>query len=224
MYGQIYHICPYILESRHMKQKITHIQEQHKHPSDHEIFLDDKPFVVIPSAFVEKFGLRIGLEIEAEVIEKLIDADEAMRAKNYSLDLLRENIYSKTQMTRELEREGFGEQTVKTIIAELIHSGHIRDRLYAENWIQRRQKSNPKGRTVLKQELINKGVDREIAEQVLAAVKSEEESKLAFQIAQKRAKQYKRLPIHVAKRRLHGFLARRGFEPEVILQVIEKVL
>ena len=127
-------------------------------------------------------------------------------------------------MTRELEREGFGEQAVKTIIAELIHSGHIRDRLYAENWIQRRQKSNPKGRTVLKQELINKGVDREIAEQVLAAVKSEEESKLAFQIAQKRAKQYKRLPIHVAKRRLHGFLARRGFEPEVILQVIEQVL
>ena len=205
-------------------QKITHIQEQQKHPSHHEIFLDDKPFVVIPSAFVEKFGLRIGLEIEAEVIEKLIAADEAMRAKNYSLDLLRENIYSKTQMTRELEREGFGEQAVKTIIAELIHSGHIRDRLYAENWIQRRQKSNPKGRTVLKQELIDKGVDREIAEQVLAAVKSEEESKLAFQIAQKRAKQYKRLPIHVAKRRLHGFLARRGFEPEVILQVIEQVL
>ncbi len=207
-----------------MKQKITHIQEQQKYPSHHEIFLDDKPFIIIPSALVEKFGLRIGLEIEAEVIEKLIDADEAMRAKNYSLDLLRENIYSKTQMTRELEREGFGEQAVKTIIAELIHSGHIRDRLYAENWIQRRQKSNPKGRTVLKQELIDKGVDREIAEQVLAAVKSEEESKLAFQIAQKRAKQYKRLPIHVAKRRLHGFLARRGFEPEVILQVIEQVL
>ena len=207
-----------------MKQKITHIQEQQKHLLHREIFLDDKPFVVIPSALVEKFGLRIGLEIEAEVIEKLIAADEAMRAKNYSLDLLRENIYSKTQMTRELEREGFGEQTVKTIIAELIHSGHIRDRLYAENWIQRRQKSNPKGRTVLKQELIDKGVDREIAEQVLAAVKSEEESKLAFQIAQKRAKQYKRLPIHVAKRRLHGFLARRGFEPETILQVIEQVL
>ena len=75
------YICPYILESRHMKQKITHIQEQHKHPSHHEIFLDSKPFVVIPSAFVEKFGLRIGLEIEAEVIEKLIAADEAMRAK-----------------------------------------------------------------------------------------------------------------------------------------------
>lgn len=207
-----------------MKQKITDIQQQPKHTSHHKIFLDDKPFVVIPSRLVEKLGIRIGLEIEAEVIEKLIAADEAMRAKNNALGLLQENIYSKSQMTQHLEQEGFKEQTIKTIIAELIHSGHIRDRLYAEKWIQRRQKSNPRGRTVLIQELIDKGVDRETAERVVAEVKAEEEAMLALQIAQKQAKHYKRLPIHVAKRRLHGFLARRGFESETILQVIEQVL
>ncbi len=207
-----------------MKQKITDIQPHNKIPSHHQLFLDKKPFVIIPSKLVENLGLRIGLEIESQTIEKLIAADEAMRAKNYALNILRENIYSKTQMTQQLEREGFKEQTVETIIIELINSGHIRDRLYAEKWIQRRQKSNPRGRTVLKQELIEKGVDPETAEQVLAEVKTEDEARLALQIAQKRVKQYKRLPIHVAKRRLHGFLARRGFESETILQVIEKVL
>ncbi len=207
-----------------MKQKITDIQPHSKFTAHHQLFLDKKPFVVIPSNLVENLGLRVGLEIESQTIEKLIAADEAMRAKNYALNILRENIYSKTQMTQQLEREGFKEQTVETIIAELIQSGHIRDRQYAEKWIQRRQKSNPKGRTVLKQELIEKGVDPETADQVLAEVKTEDEARLALRIAQKRAKQYKRLPIHVAKRRLHGFLARRGFESETILQVIEKVL
>lgn len=207
-----------------MKQKITDIQSHSQFPSHQQLFLDKKPFVVLPSSLVENLGLRVGLEIESQTIEKLIAADEAMRAKNYALNLLRENIYSKTQMTHQLEREGFKDQTIKTIITELIQAGHIRDRQYAEKWILRRQKSNPRGRTLLKQELIDKGVDRETAEQVLSEVKAGDEARLALQIARKRAKQYKRLPIHVAKRRLHGFLARRGFESETILQVIEKVL
>ena len=207
-----------------MKQKITDIQSHSQFPSHHQLFLDDKPFVVLPANLVENFGLRIGLEIESQTIEKLIAADEAMRAKNYALGLLRENIYSKTQMERQLEREGFREQTIKTIIMELINSGHIRDRLFAEKWVQRRLKSNPRGRTVLKQELIDKGVDTKTAEQVLAEVKVEDEARLALQIAQKQSQKYKNLPAHVAKRRLHGFLARRGFESETILQIIEQVL
>ncbi len=207
-----------------MKQKITDIQPHNKFPLHHQLFLDKKPFVVIPANLVENLGLRIGLEIESQTIEKLIAADEAMRAKNYALNILREDILSKSQMERQLEREGFRERTIKTIIAELIQSGHIRDRLYAEKWVQRRLKSNPRGRTVLKQELIDKGVDPETVEQVLVEVRTDDEKRLALQIAQKQSKKYKNLPAHVAKRRLHGFLARRGFESETILQVIEKVL
>ena len=105
----------------------------------------------------------------------------------------------------------------------MIDSGHIRDRKYAENWIVRRQKSNPRGKTLLKHELLDRGVDRETADQVVAQVKTEDETTLALQIAQRRMKQYQRLPVHVAKRRLHGFLARRGFESEVVRQVLEQI-
>ena len=73
-----------------MKQKITDIQASPELPSHQQLFLDGAPFVVIHAALVEKFGLRIGLEIEAEVIEKIIAADEVMRAKNRALKLLRE--------------------------------------------------------------------------------------------------------------------------------------
>jgi regulatory protein len=191
---------------------------------------------------IEKFGLRIGLEIEAETIEKLISADEVMRAKNYALRLLREEkdnatveepedprpaakpkIYTKNEMEQRLEREGFSTKTIGTAIEELICSGHIRDQKYAENWIARRQKSNPRGKTLLKRELVDKGIDKEIAEQVIAKVETEDETKVALQIAQKRVKQYKRLPIHVAKRRLYGFLTRRGFGSETVRHVLEQI-
>ena len=225
-----------------MKQKITSIQTVPELPAHQQLFLNGAPFVVVHASLIEKFGLRIGLEIEAEIIEKLIAADEVMRAKNYALRLLREEkdnttvdesenprstskpkMYTKNKMEQRLAREGFSTQAIETTIEELIHSGHIRDRKYAENWIARRQKSNPRGKTLLKNELVEKGVDRKIAEQVVAKVETEDETKVALQIAQKRAKQYKRLPVHVAKRRLHGFLARRGFGSEVVRHVLKQI-
>lgn len=225
-----------------MKQKITDIQVASELPSHRQIFLNGAPFVVIHASLIEKFGLRIGLEIEAESIEKIIAADEVMRAKNYTIRLLREEkddtatdtsedsrptikpkIYTKSEIARRLEREGFSGEAIEVSIAELIRSGHIRDRKYAENWIARRQKSNPRGKTLLKQELVDKGIDKETAAQVVATVETEDEAEVALQIAQKRVKQYKRLPTHVAKRRLHGFLARRGFGSDVVRQVLEQV-
>ena len=226
-----------------MKQKITDIQASPELPSHQQLFLDSAPFVVIHASLVEKFGLRIGLEIEAEIIEKIIAADEVMRAKNYALRLLREEkdnnttanepedsrltlkrkTYTKSEIERQLQREGFSSDAIETSIEELIRSGHIRDRKYAENWIVRRQKSNPRGKTLLKRELVDKGIDRETAERVIATVETEDETKVALEIAQKRAKQYKRLPTHVAKRRLHGFLARRGFGSDIVRHVLEQI-
>ena len=225
-----------------MKQTITDIQKVPDLSSHRQLFLDGSPFVVLHVSVIEKFGLRLGLEIEAETIEKIISADEVMRAKNYALRLLREEkdktatdapetsrpslkpkTYTKSEIEQRLQREGFSIEAIETSIAELIRSGHIRDRKFAENWIARRQKSNPRGKTLLKRELVDKGIDRETAERVVAAVETGDEAKVALQIAQKRVKQYSRLPMHVAKRRLHGFLARRGFGSEVVRQVLEQI-
>ena len=205
-------------------QKITAIQPHQKDNSLLQIYLDEKPIVVVQPILVKNFGLRIGLEIEAEVIEKLIAAEEMMRAKNYALDLLREEIYSKSQMEQHLEKEGFSDDTINSIVTELIQTRHIRDRKFAEKWIQRRQRSNPRGRILLKQELIHKGVDRETAEQVVNNISSMNEERLAFQIAQKQARKYKSLPLQVAQRRLHGFLSRRGYDSELIIHIIRQVL
>ena len=226
-----------------MRQQITDIQAVPESPSHCQLFLDSAPFVVVSVVLVENFGLRIGLEIEAEIIEKLIAADEVMRAKHFALRLLREETHNgvddetedsrptirsktyttKSEMERHLQREGFSTAAVQTTVEELIEAGHIRDRKYAENWVARRQKSSPRGKTLLKHELLDKGVDRETAEQVVAQVETEDEARLALQIAQRRMKQYQRLPVHVAKRRLHGFLARRGFRSEIVRHVLQQI-
>lgn len=211
-----------------MKQTITDIRVLQEPQAHCALFLNGEPFVVIYAELIVNFGLRVGLEIEAEVIERLIAADEVMRAKNRAINFLREgeeasHPRSKREVAQQLKREGFDAPAVDTAIVELIRSGHIRDRKFAENWVRRRQKSNPRGKTVLTRELIDKGVDKDTAEKVVAEVKGEDEMKLALQLARKRAKHYQRLPLPTAKRRLYGFLARRGFGAETVSQVLEQV-
>lgn len=207
-----------------MKQTIIDIQQHPELTSHHVIHFNNKHSLVIPSVLIDNFGLCSGLSIESHIIEKLVAADEAMRAKNNALSVLKENIYSKTQMAKHLESEGFTDNTIQQIVIELIQSGHIKDREFAVKWVQRRQKTNPRGITLLKQELIDKGVDRDTVEEVLSKLNEKDETDLVLQIAEKRSKAYKGLPIQTARRRLHAYLVRRGFDSNTILEVMEQVL
>jgi regulatory protein len=67
-------------------------------------------------------------------------------------------------------------------------------------------------------------VDKTTADRVLAGIDNAEETELALQLAQKQAKCYQSFPPQVAKRRLHGFLLRRGFDYETIQRAIDQVL
>ncbi|MCG9127985.1 RecX family transcriptional regulator [Candidatus Poribacteria bacterium] len=207
-----------------MKQKIIDIQKHPKIASHHIIHFDNSHNLIIPSVLIDNFGLCIGLSIEKKIIEKLIAADEAMRAKNIALSVLKERIYSKSQMVTYLEREGFTDNTIQQIVIELIQSGHIKDREFAVKWINRRQKSNPRGNSLLKQELLEKGVDRDTVDQVFSKLDERDDTDLVLQIAEKRSKAYRNLPVQTARRRLHAYLARRGFDSDIILEVMEQVL
>ena len=207
-----------------MKNKITDIQLEGGRSSQRILFLDGERFGSVDASLITKFGLRIGLEIEAGVLQKLIEADEVTRAKNCAFDLLLNQSYSKQQMIDQLGQKGFSEAAIDTTLKELELLGYIRDEKYAQNWINRRQRSKPRGKKVLKHELINKRIDKTTVDRVLEQIDDEDEAEIALQIAQKQAVRYRSLPTHVAKRRLHGFLLRRGFDYETVQQTIEEVL
>ncbi len=207
-----------------MKKKITDIQIEGKHSARRILFLEDEPFCSVDPSLITRFGLRIGLEIEDEVLQKLIEADEGMRAKNYAFDLLLSQSYGKEQMIEQLGQKGFGQRAIDTTLEDLEHLGYIKDEKFAKNWVSRRQRSKPRSKKMLQRELTNKGIDKTTVDRVLEDIDNEEEANLTLQLAQKQVKHYKSLPQHVAKRRLHGFLLRRGFDYETIQRAIDQVL
>ena len=194
---------------------------------DHQImlFLNHEQFGILPADFVFKFGLRVGLKIRRDTIVKLLQAEEVMQAKNFAIRLLQEKeIYTKPELLEVLSREGFSREGINTSIEDLEKAGFIKDKTFAQNWIRRREKSNPRGKEMLKLELVDKGVALSTINQVLSNIDPNRELDTALQLAEKQVKRYKSLEPHVAKRRLHGFLVRRGFSYNTVGQVMQKIL
>ena len=207
-----------------MKKRLTDIQIDEETPSRRILFLDGAYFDSVDVGCIPKLGLRVGLEIEAQVLRKLIQADEGMRAENYALKLLSNQSYSKGQMSYQLGQKGFSTEAIEITLEDLEQLGHIKDENFAKKWVARRQRSKPKGKKMLAHELTNQSIDKATIDRVLAGIHDAEETKMALELAQKQAKRYQSLAPAVAKRRLHNFLLRRGFDYETIQRVIERVL
>lgn len=207
-----------------MKKQITDIQLDEKNPARCTLLLDCQQFDDIDSSLIANLGLRIGLEIEAEVLQKLIEADAVTKSKDLVIDLLRNQAPSKQQIIDMLGRKGYSEKTIDTTLAELEQQGYVKGESYARSWIDRRRRSKPRGKNVLKRELVSKGIDKTTADNVLDAIDDTDEAGIALQVAQKQAVHYRSLAPHAAKRRMHDFLLRRGFEYDTIQRVIDEVL
>ena len=205
-------------------RKITDIKPEEENPSSCIIYMDNVPFASVETEFAAKLGLRIGLEIEENVVRKLMTADEVVRARDYALELLLSQTYTKQQMIEELEKHGFCVHAVSETIENLEQLGHVKDEKYARNWVKNRRRTRPTSKRLMRRELTNQGVDKSTVDRVLAEIDEADETTLALQVARKQVIRYKSLAPHVAKRRLYAFLIRRGFDHDTVAQVVRRIL
>ena len=99
------------------------------------------------------------------------------------------------------------------------------DSSFAESFVRDRVRFKPRGARRLAQELRAKGVDAETAHEAIGEVMEREEIsdlELAREVAAKWPRRAGEEP-QGARRRLYGFLARRGFGAETIREVMEEM-
>jgi regulatory protein len=75
-------------------------------------------------------------------------------------------------------------------------------------------------RSVLRQQLRQKGVDQEIIEDALMVITDDDELRMATELVERKARAMSRLEPEVRKRRLFGLLARKGYNTSIALRVI----
>ena len=103
----------------------------------------------------------------------------------------------------------------------------LNDEEFARMWVRQRTNIKPKSKWVIKMELLQKGIDPEIADRVLA---SGEEGKEVSDLEQAKKLVRNKLPRYTGLSRqelyqkLGGFLARRGFSWDIIKESIDSEL
>lgn len=141
-------------------------------------------------------------------------------ARTIALDLLTLRQRSVLELRQAMAKRNVPADVADEVLERFGEVGLVDDQAFASTLVASRTRFSGRGRARIRQELQVKGVDREIADEALAAISPEEELEAARAVARKKARSLAGLEAHVARRRLAGVLARRGFTTSVVSQVL----
>jgi regulatory protein len=155
----------------------------------------------------------------AELEEKVVT-----RARNTAYRLLTYRPRSRAELTQKLQDRKFDQTVIEAVVVYLERLGYINDRQFSEQWATSRLRLRGFGRRRIEQELRNKGIGRDIIAGALSSVfGAETELETARGAAEKKINSMKSADGETRRRRLAGFLERKGFSFEIIRKVIREM-
>jgi regulatory protein len=194
-----------------LRQKtITKIEAQKRRPHRCSVFIDGKFAFGLDEEIVVKFGLKKGQAVNEPTLKKIRLGENENKAKETALRFLSFRRRTEKEIKNKLKQKGFDENTIKRTVEKLEEYDLINDLEFATAWVEERLEYKPRGKKLLKQELWKKGIKKEIIDQVLNE-SCQNEDKSALELLEKIKNRYKNLEPQVARRRMYGFLLRRGF-------------
>jgi regulatory protein len=201
---------------------ITKVETQRRNPKRRSVFIDGKFAFGLDEEVLYKLGVKKGESLTEQQIKKITKEERKKEAKDVALRFLSFRRRTEKQAKDKLQKKGFDEKTIKATIDKLKEFDLINDLEFATSWVKDRLAFKPRGKKLLKQELWKKGIKKEIIEQVTEEL-CQDEDKSALELLEKIKKRYKGLEPKVAKRRMFGFLLRRGFSYETIKKALNQV-
>lgn len=213
--------------------KITQVERQKKNSRRFNVHLDGKFAFGANEDTLVNLRLIEGKEITQEGLEKTLLETEVGKLVDRIYGLLSRRFRSEREIRSYLkelsfkrkikDREELSEIVIELLIDKLKQRDLINDERFAKEWVESRGKK--RGIQVLKGELMQKGIDREIIEEVISRQSSAiSQEEIAEQALDKKMKSFSFLDEIIFKRKATEFLMRRGFSYDVAKGVVEKKL
>lgn len=209
---------------------VTKIAAQVKDPNRLNIFLDGKYSFSLNIAQVVDLGVKVGNEYSEREVEDLrLSSDFGKlysRALEYSLVRprsrreLEQYLYKKTLDKRTKDGEtkpGYSTATTQEVLDRLIEKGYIDDKKFAKFWVESRHLKKGVSSRKLRSELVSKGVNGVIIDEVLSSSDRTDVGELK-KVISKKAHRYS------DRQKFMAYLAGRGFSYDDIKEVLDQEL
>jgi regulatory protein len=151
-------------------------------------------------------------------------SDPESVARTILLQRLTRSPATRSQLADLLARRGVPADAAERVLDRFCEVGLIDDGRFALDWVESRHAGRGLARRALAHELRNKGVSPEQIEDALSDLEPDVERATARRLATRRLGSLQGLPADVQRRRLAGYLARKGYPAGLVYDVISEAI
>ncbi|MGL5506322.1 MAG: recombination regulator RecX [Paraclostridium sp.] len=202
---------------------ITKIEAQKKTEDRVNIYVDEQFFMGIYKELVFTLGLKKGMEIEEDKLRSILRDEMFIKAKNKALTILSKTSQSEKNIVSKLSPD-FEEDVIEDVLEFLRKYNFVNDEDLATRITNTNLKVSKCGKNRIKQNLYNKGIDRETIDSVVSDIDSDVEFENAMYLAKKRYERVKNEDRNKIYQKISQHLAYKGFGYDIIKRVLNKLL
>jgi regulatory protein len=176
---------------------------------------------------VERFALRVGAALDETRRAALDEAMGELVTYDRALNLLAAQARSRRDLRRRLLQKGEPETRIDAALDRLAAAGLLNDDAFARQFTRSRVLGRGASKRRVRDELFKRGVSGSAASEAIEEVFEDEqvdESALVESAARKKLRTLGELDAATRRRRLYAFLARRGYDGELIRAAMSRVL
>lgn len=147
---------------------------------------------------------------------------------NYSFRLLARKAYTEAEVLERLRKRvrkiklENAEPAVQKVLTRLRELNYIDDKKILENYFEYRLQARPLGKFRFLHEMYKRGIPVDKAKAEWEA-RNTNEKPLARALIEKKARLFRGLPAALKKKKIASMLASRGFAPDTIWGILEKM-
>jgi regulatory protein len=202
-----------------MAGRVTGLKVQRRNPNRINIYLDG--VFAFGLQRISAAWLSIGQDLSDEAISQLRRADETEVIYQSALRLLGYRQRTAAELVKRLLQKGYDTGQVREVVVRLLENHLLDDQRFAEAWVADRVAFHPRSRRLMRYELYQKGLDRQVVEQVVAQAGDDEPRALAS--ARKSLSRWADLPAKEFVQKCAAYLARKGFSGEISFYTARKL-
>ncbi len=196
---------------------ITKIEVQKNNKDKCNIYVDEEFQTGLHLDVCIKYGLKAGKELTQEELEKITFESDKILALSKVTNYINTALKTEKQIRDYIYKKGYSKEVCSYVIAKLKEYNYIDDQNYARAYIELNSKKM--GALKLKANLLSKGIDKEIIENLLNDLETDDE--ILYNMATKYMKNKENTLENQVK--LTRFLAGRGFSFDEINKVVDKI-
>lgn len=165
-------------------------------------------------------NLRVNQELIQEDVEKIVRKAEFQKSLDKVLRFATVRPRSEKEIRDYFKRKKYHISIYDSLLEKLKHFELLDDFKFAKWWVDQRLQFRAKSKRVLQIELRQKGITKEIIDEVLEGTIIDEE-KMAKDLLSKKEYKWKNLEPRLARQKKSQYLAGKGFGWDIISRLVK---